>query len=70
MVFVVMHSVGAVPWLSVLVLCSVVLSFILFFYFFSADLYGLTMLEIIARHLLLSPYHPDLPAMCLIRPFL
>lgn len=44
-VFVVMYSVGVVPWLLVLVLCSVVVSSILFIYSLSADLYGLTILE-------------------------
>lgn len=40
-----MHSVGAFPWLLMLVLCSVVLSFLLFILFLSADIYGLTILE-------------------------
>lgn len=44
-VSVVMYSVGAVPWLLVLALCSVVVSSVLFIYFLSADLYGLTILE-------------------------
>lgn len=65
MVFVVMRSVVAVPWLSMLVLCNVALRFLLFIIFFCY-----LSLWIILRHLVVTPHHPDLPAMCLIRLFL
>lgn len=44
-VFVVMHSVGGVSWLLVLILVLVLCSVVLSFLFFPADIYGLIILE-------------------------